>query len=329
VAPSFELQESKLHPPWPGRSMVPRTSLLERLLAAPAPRLLCVAAPPGYGKTTLLAQWAERRGGAAWVSLDRRDNDPVVLLSYLAVALDRVGPVDPGLFRTLASPGAASAASLVPRFVASLSSMAWPVAVVLDNLEQLANQDCLDAVAEVALRLPDGSQLAMASRARPALPEALTRPSGLLLEVGPDELAMDGQEARALLEQLFFDPKRYDLTKVGRYKLNQRLGVDVPEFGGGASRALAGVFAAVVEQQERDPSPAQRLDRVAVEVDEKCVRRSHLRRSPGSWCRSPSAPVGKRLPAWLAGRRPEGCRAWPGRGRTAASACLVRPGCAP
>ena len=35
--------------------------------------------------------------------------------------------------------------------------------------------------------------------------------------------------ARNLLNSLFFDPKRYDLTKVGRYKLNQRLGVDVPE----------------------------------------------------------------------------------------------------
>src|SRR3712207_8379362 len=35
--------------------------------------------------------------------------------------------------------------------------------------------------------------------------------------------------ARNLLNSLFFDAKRYDLTKVGRYKLNQRLGVDVPD----------------------------------------------------------------------------------------------------
>jgi LuxR family maltose regulon positive regulatory protein len=199
--PSFELQEAKLHPPWPPTGTVPRTALLERLLAAPATRLLCVAAPPGYGKTTLLAQWAERRSGVAWVSLDRRDNDPVVLLSYLAVALDRVQPIDPGVFQILASPGASTPASLVPRFAAGLSSMTRPVTVVLDNLELLANQDCLDAVAEVALRLPAGSQLALASRARPPLPEALIRPRGQLVEVGPEQLAMDGQEARALLEQ--------------------------------------------------------------------------------------------------------------------------------
>ncbi len=37
------------------------------------------------------------------------------------------------------------------------------------------------------------------------------------------------ENARNLLRGLFFDPKRYDLTKVGRYKLNQRLEVDVPD----------------------------------------------------------------------------------------------------
>jgi LuxR family maltose regulon positive regulatory protein len=154
--------------------MVPRTALLERLSAAPAAPVLCVAAPSGYGKTTLLTQWSGRRTGrVAWVSLDRRDNDPVVLLRYLATALNRVEPIEPGVFRTLAAPGAAAPASLIPRFVAGLSSMTRPVAVVLDNLELLVNQVCLDAVAEVALRLPGGSQLALASRARPSLPDAL------------------------------------------------------------------------------------------------------------------------------------------------------------
>ena len=98
-APSFELLESKLHPPRLGHGMVPRTTLLERLLAAPTPRLLCVTAPGGYGKTTLLAQWTEHsRGRVAWLSLDRHDNDPVVLLGYLATALDRVEPLDPAMF---------------------------------------------------------------------------------------------------------------------------------------------------------------------------------------------------------------------------------------
>ena len=198
----FELRESKLHPPWAGQGTVPRSALLERLEAAPTARLVSVVAPPGYGKTTLLAQWAQRRSGrVAWVTVDRRDNDPAVLLSYLAAALDRVEPIGPELTRVLASPGAAAGASLIPRFVAGLSSLTRPVTVVLDNLELLVNQVCLDAVAEVALRLPKGSQLALASRARPPLPEAPSRARSRLLEVGADELAMDEREARALLER--------------------------------------------------------------------------------------------------------------------------------
>ena len=59
--PPFEFLESKLHPPRPSQGIVPRTALLERLLTVPAARLVCLAAPSGYGKTTLLAQWADRR----------------------------------------------------------------------------------------------------------------------------------------------------------------------------------------------------------------------------------------------------------------------------
>ena len=102
----FELPESKFHPPAARPGIVARTALVDRLAAAQAP-VITVVAPPGYGKTTLLAQWAERIGPrVAWVSCDDGDNDPVVLLSALAVALDRIEPVDPAIFWALASSGA-------------------------------------------------------------------------------------------------------------------------------------------------------------------------------------------------------------------------------
>jgi LuxR family maltose regulon positive regulatory protein len=198
--PSFDLVESKLRAPQARPGIVPRRALVERLLASPAAPLICVVAPPGYGKTTLLAQWASRRSPVAWVSLDRRDNDPAVLLSYLAAALDRVEPIDPEVFQALASPGASVAASVVPRLLAAVAATTQPVALVLDHLELLDNQQCLDAVAELVLRLPAGSQLALASRRAPALPLALLRAQGRTLEIGASELAMDRREARALLD---------------------------------------------------------------------------------------------------------------------------------
>jgi LuxR family transcriptional regulator, maltose regulon positive regulatory protein len=201
LGPSFELVEPKLHPPSGRPGLVPRTTLVEHLLASQATPFVCVVAPAGYGKTTLLAQWAARKGDrVAWVSVDPRDNDPVVLLSYVAAALDRVEPIDPGVFQALASPGAAILATVVPRFASAVSAMTAPVAVVLDNVELLDNLECLDAVAELAMRLPAGSQLLLASRRTPPLPVALLRAQGQMVEVGADQLAMDEWEARALLE---------------------------------------------------------------------------------------------------------------------------------
>jgi LuxR family transcriptional regulator, maltose regulon positive regulatory protein len=199
--PSFELVEWKLRPPSARPGIVSRRSLVDRLLGSPGAPLVCVVAPPGYGKTTLLAQWSQRKGHrVGWVSVDRRDNDPVVLLTYIAVALDRIEPIDPGVFRALASPGVSVVATVVPRLVASLAAMTQPIALVLDHLESLENRECLDAVAELALGLPAGSQLALASRRPPPLPVASLRAHGQVVEVGVAELAMDQAEGRALLE---------------------------------------------------------------------------------------------------------------------------------
>jgi LuxR family transcriptional regulator, maltose regulon positive regulatory protein len=213
--PSFDLVESKLRSPLARPGIVARRALVDRMLASPAASVISIVAPPGYGKTTLLAQWSERKGHrVGWVSLDRRDNDPVVLLTYVATALDRVEPIDPDLFQILAAPGRSVLATVVPRLVAAVSAMTGPVALVLDHLESLENRECLDAVAELALGLPAGSQLALAARRTPALPVGLLRSRGRVVEVGVAELAMDQQEGHALLEAAHVDLADADMTEL-------------------------------------------------------------------------------------------------------------------
>ena len=175
-----------------------RTALVDRLAAAQSP-IITVVAPPGYGKTMLLAQWAEQVGPrVAWISCDDEDNDPVVLLSALAVALDRIEPVDPTIFWTLVSSGADI--TVVPRFVSAIVSTHRPITVVLDHAEALTNKQCLNTITEFALRLPPGWQLAMASRAGMPLPVARLRAQGRIVEVSAEDLAMSPEEASSLLE---------------------------------------------------------------------------------------------------------------------------------
>jgi LuxR family transcriptional regulator, maltose regulon positive regulatory protein len=194
----FELLESKFHPPAARPGIVARTALVDRLAASQAP-VVTVVAPPGYGKTTLLAQWAERGGPrVAWISCDNADNDPVVLLSALAVALDRIEPIDPTVFWALASSGAGI--TVVPKFVSAIASMRLPVTVVLDHTEAITNKRCLDTIAELVLHLPAGWQFALASRTKAPLPTARLRAEGRIVEVGAEDLAMSPEEASWLLE---------------------------------------------------------------------------------------------------------------------------------
>ena len=195
---AFALIESKFHPPGVRPGIVVRTALVERLAATRVP-VITVAAPPGYGKTTLMSQWAERIGSrAAWLSCDDGDNDPVVLLSALAVALDRIGRVDPSIFSALASAGADI--TVVPRFVSAVASVQPPVTVLLDQAEAVTNRQCLNTIAEFALRLPPGWQLGLASRTAVPLPTARLRAQGGILEVTADDLSMGPREADSLLK---------------------------------------------------------------------------------------------------------------------------------
>src|SRR6187397_848897 len=86
----FDLLDAKLHPPPQRRGTVVRNDLLDRI-ATVEPPVISVAAPTGYGKTTLLTQWVERADPrATWLTADQRDDDPAVLLASVAAALHRI-----------------------------------------------------------------------------------------------------------------------------------------------------------------------------------------------------------------------------------------------
>jgi LuxR family transcriptional regulator, maltose regulon positive regulatory protein len=199
----LDLLASKVRRPPVRPGTVPRPFLIERLGGADHWPIVSVVAPPGYGKTTLLAQWAERNGQSfAWVSVDEADNDPKVLLSYVAEALDAVEPIGERVFDALASPGSSVPGSVVPRLGSAFSSMTSPVALVMDDVHLLQNRECHSALSVLADHVPPGSRLALAGRTAPPLRLARLRAEGKLLEIGPGDLSLSPDEASSLLHNV-------------------------------------------------------------------------------------------------------------------------------
>ena len=199
--PAFDLLLSKLRRPMARPGTVRRSPLIDRLAREELRPIVSVVAPAGYGKTTLLSQWAESTGQAvAWVSVDEGDNDPRVLLTYVAAALDAVQPVGQRVFDALASPVSSVPGSIVPRLGAALAAMTAPVVLVLDDVHLLGNSEGRAALSVLADHVPAGSRLALAGRAVPPLRVARLRAEGKITEIGPGDLSLTRAEASSLLQ---------------------------------------------------------------------------------------------------------------------------------
>ncbi len=215
--PVFDLFAAKLLRPLIRPGTIRRSLLIERLARGDQGPIVSVVAPAGYGKTTLLSQWAERNGQAfAWVSVDEGDNDPKVLLTYVAEALGAVEPIDGRVFDALASPGSSVPGSVVPRLSSAFSSMTSPVVLVLDDVHVLHNRECRAALSALADHVPEGSRLALASRTEPPLRVGRLRAEGKLLEIGPADLSLTPAEASSLLRNVDLTLGEGDVAELHR-----------------------------------------------------------------------------------------------------------------
>jgi LuxR family maltose regulon positive regulatory protein len=199
----FDLVQVKLAAPQARPGTTAKVDVIERLCHS---QVACVSvvAPAGYGKTTLLAMWAEVDPRAfAWVALDGVDDDDAVMfLRYIAAAIHSVEPLSSEVFDALSGPGGSTWSKRVPRVGSALAAVERPLVLVLvlDDLHTVHNPSCLDAIAALLGYLPAGAQIAVASREEPALPLARWRTRGLVHEIGVADLRLDEQEAELLLD---------------------------------------------------------------------------------------------------------------------------------
>src|SRR4051812_20831524 len=122
---------TKLRPPRPRGALVPRARLTERLRAGEGPRLVLVAAPAGFGKTTLLAQWLACVERVAWLALDAGDADLRPFLSHLAAAIHAAEPEAGAEALALLESGATDA--VLVSLINELDVLAGPTVIALDD----------------------------------------------------------------------------------------------------------------------------------------------------------------------------------------------------
>lgn len=176
-----------------------RGRLLDRLSSARFPCVIVVA-PAGFGKTTLLAQWAGReQRETVWIPLKERHNDPVLLVGQIAVALDATEPLGEEVFAPLNGPLPDVAGSVVPRLCEALHRRSTPVALILDDLHSLSGPDALTCIRVLAEEFPEGSKLLMASRSEPEIGLGRLRGRGRLDEIRSDPMTLTKGEAAQLL----------------------------------------------------------------------------------------------------------------------------------
>ena len=198
----FVPSPSKLYRPKQG--LVPRTALVERVRACDAD-VVTVTAPAGYGKSTFTAELtAGEPRPTAWVSLTPAEDDPAALLTYIALALDDIEPVDARCVSALWS-RAPTIGTLALQQFSGMLAVRSPFMLVLDDVHELVSRDVHDVLAVLVSEMPPGSSVVLAGRTAIRLPFGRLRVRRRLVEVGAADLAFDRREAESLFGMLGVD----------------------------------------------------------------------------------------------------------------------------
>lgn len=197
---------TKLNVPPARPSLVPRQRLIERLQSGLSFNLVLVSAPAGFGKTTILGEWArcsQPQVGVAWVSLDEGDNDPVRFWDYFVAALKTLQPaIGDGALALVHSPQPPPIESVLMTLINDIAAIPGDFTVVLDDYHFIKTPYIHAGINFLLDHLPPRMHLVIATRADPPLPLAHFRGRGTMLEIGADDLRFTLDEAASFLKEL-------------------------------------------------------------------------------------------------------------------------------
>ena len=198
---------TKLYLPRPRAQLVSRPRLLARLEAGLAGPLTLIAAPAGFGKTTLLADWLGRSAATsrhvAWLALDAGDADPLQFLRYFIAAIQTIAPaIGAGTLPLLSAAQVPPIETLLPLLLNDLVRLPERSILVLDDYHVVDAPAVHRALAFLLDHLPTRLHLVIASRADPPLPLSRLRARGQLTELRAHDLRFTPEEAAMFLREV-------------------------------------------------------------------------------------------------------------------------------
>ena len=166
-------------------------------------RLVVVAAPAGYGKSTLAAQLDAADGvrNRMWHPIEPIDNDPVAFAARLLAGLERLAPSWPDVGALATQPTTRTDNEIV-RVLVSAIRQHEPLRITFDDTHHLVSPASLAILQQIIATVDQHSQVVVATRVTPDLGLARLRVAGELVEIGPNELALDLDSASMVLSGL-------------------------------------------------------------------------------------------------------------------------------
>lgn len=201
------LVTTKLALPCPRPGLVPRPRLMDRLEAGLQRRLTLIAAPAGYGKTTLVSAWHATEAGQtwplAWLSLDASDNDPVHFWTYAVAAVQTVyAGLGADALALLQSAHPLSLTAALTMLINALSVVSAPFVLVLDDYHVITAPAIHQSLTFLLEHQPSQLRLVIISRVDPPLPLMRLRARGDLTDLRAADLGFTTGEVEIFFNQL-------------------------------------------------------------------------------------------------------------------------------
>ncbi|MDO1449915.1 LuxR C-terminal-related transcriptional regulator [Rhodocytophaga aerolata] len=194
---------TKLHIPTPGKNLIHRPDLFEKLNEGLNRKLILISAPAGFGKTTLISDWINQyKIQTAWVSLDKGDIDSVEFLSYMIAGIQRISSeFGQNALRLIKSPDKPNSISISGLLINDMLQIKEDVLLVLDDFHLTDSNEISTIVTFLLEHIPDTIHVAISTRSDPALPLARLRSQHQLVELRSADLRFSAHDISVLFNK--------------------------------------------------------------------------------------------------------------------------------